>query len=57
MQVVNLSKVVTLLRDDPGTTVTITILRGKQQPLGVALTRAIITVESVKSTLEPDGIG
>ena len=56
-QGVNLSKVVSLLRGDPGTTVTITILRGKQQPFDVTLTREIIKVNSVKSKLEPDGIG
>jgi carboxyl-terminal processing protease len=56
-QGVNLSKVVSRLRGDPGTTVTITILRGKQPPFDVTLTREIIKVESVKSKLEPDGIG
>lgn len=56
-QGVNLSKVVSLLRGDPGTNVTITILRGKQPPFDVTLTREIIKVESVKSRLEPDGIG
>jgi carboxyl-terminal processing protease len=56
-QGVNLPKVVSLLRGDPGTTVTITILRGKQQPFDISLTREIIKVKSVKSKLEPDGIG
>jgi carboxyl-terminal processing protease len=56
-QGVNLAKVVSLLRGDPGTTVTITILRGKQPPFDVTLTREIIKVTSVKSKLEPDGIG
>src|SRR6185312_1146742 len=56
-QGVNLSKVVSLLRGDPGTSVTITILRGKQAPFDVTITREIIKVESVKSKLEPDGIG
>jgi carboxyl-terminal processing protease len=56
-QGVNLSKVVSLLRGDPGTKVTITVLRGKQAPFDVTLTREIIKVESVKSRLEPDGIG
>ena len=56
-QGVSLPKVVSLLRGDPGTTVTITILRGKQQPFDVTLTREIIKVQSVKSKLEPDGIG
>ena len=56
-QGVNLSKVVSLLRGDPGTSVTITILRDKQAPFDVTITREIIKVESVKSKLEPDGIG
>lgn len=52
-----LSKVVAVLRGDPGSTVTLTLLRGKQEPLEVTLTREIIKVESVKSKLEPDGVG
>jgi carboxyl-terminal processing protease len=56
-QGVNLIKVVSLLRGDPGTSVTITILRGKEQPFDVTITREIIKVRSVKSKLEPDGIG
>ena len=53
----NLSKVVSLLRGDPGSTVTLTIVRGKQEPFDVTLTREIIKVASVKSKLEPNGIG
>jgi len=53
----SLQKVVDLLRGDPGSTVTITILRGKQAPFDVTLTREIIHVKSVKSQLEPDGKG
>ena len=52
-----LNKVVGLLRGDPGSTVTLTVSRGKQAPFDVTLTRKIIEVESVKSKLEPDGIG
>jgi carboxyl-terminal processing protease len=52
-----LRKVVGLLRGDPGSTVTLTISRGKQAPFDVTLTRQIIQVESVKSKLEPDGVG
>jgi carboxyl-terminal processing protease len=54
---VGLRKVVTLLRGDPGSRVTLTILRGKQDPFDVTLTREIIRVESVKSHSESDGIG
>jgi carboxyl-terminal processing protease len=52
-----LQKVVGLLRGDPGSTVTLTIARGKQGPFDVTLTRQIIQVASVKSKLETDGIG
>ena len=56
-QGVALRRVVGLLRGDPGSTVTLTILRGKQAPFDVPLTRQIIRVESVKSRLEPDDVG
>lgn len=56
-QGVSLAEVVNLLRGSPGTTVTITILRGKGQPFDVTLTREIIKVKSVKSELEPERIG
>jgi carboxyl-terminal processing protease len=56
-QGVSLPKVVSMLRGDPGTTVTLTILRGKQEPFDVMLTRQGIKVDSVKSKLEPDNIG
>jgi carboxyl-terminal processing protease len=56
-QGMSLHKVGTLLRGSPGSTVTITILRGKQPPRDVTLTRQIIQVASVKSQLEPDGNG
>ncbi|MGX4802296.1 S41 family peptidase [Bradyrhizobium guangdongense] len=52
-----LSKVVAVLRGNPGSSVTLTLLRGKQEPLEVTLTREIINVESVKWKLEPDGVG
>lgn len=52
-----LSKVVAVLRGDPGSNVTLTLLRGKQEPLEVTLTREIIKVQSVKSKLEPDDVG
>ncbi|WP_407154185.1 S41 family peptidase [Bradyrhizobium sp. STM 3557] len=54
---VSLQKVVDQLRGDPGTKVTITILRGKQDPFDVTLTREIIKVASVKSELKPGGVG
>ncbi|MGJ4939595.1 S41 family peptidase [Bradyrhizobium sp. HKCCYLS1011] len=54
---VSLQKVVDQLRGDPGSNVTISILRGKQDPFDVTLTREIIKVASVKPELKPDGIG
>jgi len=56
-QGMSLRNVVDILRGTPGTKVTITILRGKQDPFEVTLTREIIRVASVKSEMKPDGIG
>ncbi|WP_022721431.1 S41 family peptidase [Rhodopseudomonas sp. B29] len=56
-QGMSLREVVDMLRGTPGTKVTITILRGKEPPFDVTLTREIIKVASVKSELKPDGIG
>jgi carboxyl-terminal processing protease len=56
-QGVSLQKVVDELRGDPGTKVTVTILRGKQDPFDLTLTREIIKVASVKSELESGGVG
>jgi carboxyl-terminal processing protease len=57
VQGMGLQQVVGLLRGDPGSTVTVTILRGKDAPFDKTLTRQIIQVNSVKSRLESDGIG
>jgi carboxyl-terminal processing protease len=54
---VGLNKVVAILRGDPGSSVTLTLLRGKQDPFDVTITREIIKIESVKSSLEPGGVG
>jgi carboxyl-terminal processing protease len=56
-QGMSLRNVVDMLRGSPGTKVTITILRGKDDPFDVTLTREIIKVASVKSEMKPDGIG
>jgi carboxyl-terminal processing protease len=56
-QGMSLRSVVDILRGTPGTQVTITILRGKQDPFEVTLTREIIRVASVKSEMKPDGVG
>jgi carboxyl-terminal processing protease len=37
--------------------VTVTVVRGKQEPFDITLTRQIITVDSVKSKLERGDIG
>ena len=54
---IDLQKVVRVLRGSPGTTVRLTISRGAQPPFDVTLTRAIIEVPSIKSQLQPNGIG
>ena len=54
---IDLQKVVRILRGSPGTTVRLTISRGAQPPFDVTLTRAIIEVPSIKSQLQPNGIG
>jgi carboxyl-terminal processing protease len=56
-QGMDLSKVVRLLRGTPGTSVKLTVARGSKTPFDVTITRAIIQVRTVKSKLEPDGIG
>jgi len=56
-QGMNIDKVVRELRGKPGTKVTITIARGGKQPFDVTITRSIIQVQTVKSKLEPNGIG
>lgn len=54
----SLSEAVQEMRGEPGTTITLTILRdGMEKPLTLAITRDIIKVQSVrKRTLEP-GVG
>ncbi len=56
-QGVSLDKIVRQLRGQPGTSVTITLLRGKGNPFDVIITRKIIQVATVKSKLEPNNIG
>jgi carboxyl-terminal processing protease len=56
-QDMGLTKIVRLLRGDPGTKVTITILRGTKTPFDVTITREIIQVASIKSKMEPNGVG
>ena len=53
----SLKDVVDALRGPADTKVSITIGRKNKQPFDVTLTRAVIHVDSVKSALEPNGIG
>ena len=52
-----LDDVVTRLRGEPGSKVTLTLERADHPALELTLTRAIIAVHSVKSALEAGGIG
>jgi carboxyl-terminal processing protease len=52
-----LDETVSVLRGKPGTSVKLTIARGANTPFEVNLTRAIIHLQTVKSKLEPNGIG
>jgi carboxyl-terminal processing protease len=56
-QGVSLSKIVHVLRGKPGTKVTITIARSGKTPFDVTITRSIIQVDTVKSSLKPGNIG
>jgi carboxyl-terminal processing protease len=56
-QDMGLTKIVRLLRGEPGTSVTITILRGNKTPFDVLITRQIIQVASVKSKIQPKDVG
>jgi carboxyl-terminal processing protease len=52
-----IDEIVRTLRGKPGTSVRITITRGNNPPFEVTLTRSIIHVQTVKSKLQPNGIG
>ncbi|MCS4505394.1 hypothetical protein KBTX_03259 [wastewater metagenome] len=55
---ISLNEAVHLMRGEPGTDITLTLMReGHEQPLEVTLTRAVIQVESVKSRLLSPGYG
>ena len=49
-----LGEAVDKMRGKVGTDLTVTIVRGEQDPFEVTLTRAVITIESVRSRLEGD---
>jgi carboxyl-terminal processing protease len=56
-QGMGLTKIVRLLRGDPGTKVTIAVLRGNKKPFDVTITRSIIQVASVKSKMLANNVG
>ena len=56
-QGMGLTKIVRLLRGDPGTKVTISVLRGNKKPFDVTITRSIIQVASVKSKMLANNVG
>jgi carboxyl-terminal processing protease len=53
----NIDQVLSVLRGEPGTTVTMTIQRGKSLRFDVPVTRAVIEVPTVKKDMIPGGIG
>ena len=57
VQGLTLNEAVDKMRGAVGTPVTLTILRGKQDPFDVTITRDIIKMESVKFSLEADDVG
>ena len=56
-QGMGLTKIVRILRGDPGTKVTISVLRGNKSPFDVTITRSIIQVASVKSKMLANNVG
>lgn len=50
------NEVVTKIRGPKDTKVTITIIRGKEKPRDITITRSIIIVKSVKTEMRADGI-
>jgi carboxyl-terminal processing protease len=57
VQGLTLNEAVDKMRGAVGTPVTLTILRGKQEPFEVTITRDIIKMESVKFSLEANDVG
>jgi carboxyl-terminal processing protease len=53
----NIDEVLSVLRGEPGTTVTMTVQRGKSLQFDVQVVRALIEVPTVKSAMMPDGLG
>ncbi len=53
----SIDQVLSILRGQPGTPVTMTVLRGKALRFDVTVVRAVIEVPTVKYAMMPDGIG
>ncbi|MFA5184642.1 MAG: S41 family peptidase [Patescibacteria group bacterium] len=52
----NLNEVVKKIRGPKDTKVTLTIIRGSDKPRDIVITRSVIQVKSVTTTMRPDGI-
>lgn len=53
----NIDEVLSVLRGEPGTSVTMTLLRGKTLQFDVQVVRALIEVPTVRSAMMGDGLG
>jgi carboxyl-terminal processing protease len=51
-----IDQAVSKIRGPQGTTVTLTIIRGKDKPRDIKITRSVIMVKSVTTEMRPDGI-
>jgi carboxyl-terminal processing protease len=53
----NLNQAVDKMRGEIGSSITLTVIRGSQDPFDVTLKRAVITLKSVRWEMEPNNIG
>jgi carboxyl-terminal processing protease len=53
----NLNQAVDKMRGEIGSSITLTILRGTQDPFDITMKRAVITLKSVRWEMEPNNIG
>jgi carboxyl-terminal processing protease len=52
-----LNQAVDKMRGDVGSSITVTVIRGNQDPFDVTMKRAVITLKSVRWEMEPNNIG